>query len=712
MKKHDRDAGMNLAPLVMLATAAVLVVSCGKGAPRSAAPKNEAAKIKVGKKDVAVRYDGRDILEARISAGPAGFEAKINVVRSGDALSQTVLITPRGQDGAITIEGTLSGGPQSFPCEADRRDRGLIMVRHVSGMSRSALNRAVYDRGRDWVISVDAGPRAVIVPSAQDDKAKAYAFRAEGSEIVLRFRPRFYQVHRGLAFFEPWTYKAWPGAVAGWISWFAFFDKVTEKDIVDTADTLSEVLRPFGYDLLQIDDGYQRGEGRPDLWLAANDKFPRGLGFLPSYIRSKGLKPGIWTNVAFKQADYAAEHKDWFVTDENGDPARGNWIQFSLDASVPAAVDAVVRPVYRGLRGMGWEYFKVDALRHLRYEGYNAHAAYFERSKKDLVRSYRGYVEAIRQEIGRDFFILGCWGIRPELIGLIDGCRIGTDGFSYAGMAQFNSWNNVVWRNDPDHIELDANRYKSTLVTSLTGSILLLTDKPEIYRTHVVEPARRAAPVLWTVPGQIFDVDPSRSDQLGRVGAEVSGSGSRVFDASLQPTCELFLLEVDRPFERWSVLGRTGESVREIRFADLGLDPAKEYYVFEFWTKRLLGSFVGSFDPGPLDPLFRSQALAIRERKARPQVLATSRHVTCGGVDLADVRWSEWTLSGTSVVVAGDPYAIYLTEPEGYRLTGFEGPAGSVPGVERAGALVRITWLPAASGPVGWLARFAGNGPA
>ncbi|MGZ5425521.1 MAG: alpha-galactosidase, partial [Candidatus Aminicenantales bacterium] len=444
----------------------------------------------------------------------------------------------------------------------------------------------------------------------------------------------------------------------------------------------------------------------PDLWLTANDKFPRGLAFLPAYIKSKGLKPGIWTNVAFKQADYAAAHKDWFVTDENGEPARGNWVEFSLDGSNPEALDAVVRPVYRGLKDMGWEYFKVDALRHLRYEGYNAHAGYFHKRKKDPVKAFRAYVEAVREEIGRDRFILGCWGIRPELAGLIDGCRIGTDGFSYAGMAQFNSWNNVVWRNDPDHIELNEDRFKSTLVTSLTGSVLLLTDKPEVYRTDVIEPARRAAPVLWTVPGQIFDVDPSRSDELGRVAAEVSGSGSRVFDASLLPTCDLFLLEIDRPFESWAVLGRTGESVREIKFGDLGLDPSKEYYVFEFWTKRLLGSFSGSFAPGPLDPLFRSQALAIRERTSHPQVLATSRHVTCGGVDLADVRWSGLTLTGTSRVVAGDAYEVYLTEPEGTRLRRFEGPAGAAVTVEREGALVKVRWLPAASGTNGWVAEF------
>jgi len=706
MKKRDGTSRTMMMSIAALALAAALSSSCGKDGTPAAAPQNEAAKVKIGTKDIRIRYDGGDIFEGAIAAGEEGFEAKVNVIRSGDAVNQVILLEPREKGGRVRIEGTLVGGPESFPCEADRRDRGLIMVRHVSGMSRSALNRAVYDRGRDWVLSVDAGPRAFVFPAAGKEGRRAYTFGAEGEEIVLRFRPRYYQVHRGLRFFEPWTYKIWPGPVAGWISWFAFYDKVTEKDIVDTADTLSETLLPFGFDHLQIDDGYQRGEGRPDLWLTANEKFPRGLGFLPGYIRSKGLKPGIWTNVAFKQADDAAAHKDWFVTDGSGEPARGRWVEFSLDASNAEAVDAVVRPVYRGLRDMGWEYFKVDALRHLRYEGYNAHADHFRRTKKDLVGAFRGYVEAIRQETGRDRFILGCWGIRPELIGLIDGCRIGTDGFSYAGLAQFNSWNNVVWRNDPDHIELDEDRYKSTLVTSLTGSILLLTDKPEIYRTGAVEPARRAAPVLWTVPGQIFDVDPSRSAELGRVDAEVSGSGPRVFDASLRPACDLFLLEIDRPFETWSVLGRTGESTSEIAFADLGLDPAGEYYVYEFWTKRLLGSFRGAFAPGPIDPLFRSQALAIRKRRSNPQVLATNRHITCGAVDLDDVRWSGAELSGTSRVVAGDPYEVVLTEPEGYRLVRFEAPAAPGVSVTRDGALVSVRWLPAASGPVSWSAGY------
>jgi hypothetical protein len=690
--------------LLAVAVPALLFASCARRKPAFPPPNAPAKAVLKGEK-LRLTYNGRTIFEGTVRAGAGGFEATVNVYRAGDGVSQVILLASRGE-GRARLSGTVSGGPESFPCEADRRDRGPVLVRHSSGLSRSLLNRAVYDRGSDWVLSVDAGPRVIVAPLGEAPKGGTFGLEAEGAEIVLRFRPRFYQIHRGLRFFEPWTYRPWPRPVAGWISWFAFLDKVTEQDIVETADILSEVLLPFGYECLQIDDGYQTGEGRPELWLNANAKFPRGLGFMAGYIKSKGLTPGIWTNVAFKRVDPAVDPADWFVTDTSGKPARGNWIGFSLDASNAQALDQVVRPVYKGLRGMGWEYFKVDALRHLRYEGYNAHADHFRRKKLDLVATYRRYVETIRGEIGRDVFLLGCWGIRPELIGLLDGCRIGTDGFSYAGLAQFNSWNNVVWRNDPDHIELNEDRYRSTLVTSLTGSILLLTDRPSIYRTGDVRPAKRTAPVLWTLPGQIFDVDPSRSDALARVDAEVSGSGPRVFDAGISPACDLFLLEVHRSFEDWAVLGRTGESVTEVRFADLGLDPRKEYFVYEFWSERLLGSFIGAFVPGRLDAVFKSQALVIRERRPHPQVIATNRHVTGGGVDLRDVRWDGGALSGRSRVTAGDPYELVLTEPAGFRLETFECGGAAPPEVLREGLFLRVRLPAGPSREIDWTAKF------
>ena len=695
---------MRLAGLASIAFLAALLASSPAAAP---APPNEAARIDIAAGKIAVRYAGRTILEGTIDAGGESASPRINIVRSGDRIEQTVLLTaPPGVKG-IKLAATVAAGGESFACEADRPNRGPLLVRHAAGPSRSLRNRAVYDRTGDWVLSVDFGPRAVIQPAASRDTEHTFALEAEGGEIVLRFRPRYYQKHRGLAFFEPWTYKPWPRSIAGWISWFAFYDRVTEKDIIETADAFSAAMAPYGYDILQIDDGYQSGKGAPGLWLNPNSKFPKGLAHLAATIKAKGLTPGLWTGASFTDGDEPIKHPDWFVRGADGTPAKGNWIDYIVDASNPAALDALITPLYKGLRAQGWEYFKVDALRHLRYEGYNAHRDYFDKTKTDLVAAYRRYARTIRDAIGRDVFMLGCWGIRPELAGIIDGCRIGDDGFAYAGLSQYNSFNNVVWRNDPDHIELNDDRYRSTLVTSLTGSILLLTDKPEMYRTGDLEAARRAAPVLFTSPGQVYDVDPSRSDALGRVDTEVSGSGPRPFDAGYTPACHLYLLEIERPFGSWAVLGRTGGDPAEtLSFADLGLDPKAEYLVYEFWTRHFLGAFSGSFAPGPIDPKYRSQALVIRLREPRPQLLATSRHVTAGGPDLIDLHREGASLVGRSRLVGGDPYTITLTQPEGTTLADVTCRGAAVRRTERDGFLVRVTLLADQSGDVDWTARF------
>lgn len=268
---------------------------------------------------------------------------------------------------------------------------------------------------------------------------------------------------------------------------------------------------PYGLEYLQIDDGYQQTPtGLPETWLTPNERFPSGMEQLSDYIRERSLKPGIWTYTSFRQREFAQSNSKYFVRDENGDPAYGNWVGYVLDGSNSETMDDIIRPIYRGFASMGWQYYKVDALRHLRYEGYNSYQQYFENKNLNRVEVFRSVVSAIREEIGDENFLLGCWGIRPELIGLIDACRIGTDGFGYGGLAQYNSFNNVIWRNDPDHIELTPQEaYRSCMATSVTGSLFMLTDKPEVYQTELAEPAKRSLPILFTLPGQVYDVDPT-----------------------------------------------------------------------------------------------------------------------------------------------------------------------------------------------------------
>jgi alpha-galactosidase len=673
----------------------------------SSAPPDQPSEIHISGKQIDITYNGRRIFYGNINLDKNEFMINQVLDKKGKSLSQVIKFTSLSGK-PLHITGSIIGSKQSFPCSVDRpmvADKDI--VRNSVGLSHSLLNRSVYDRKWDWVLSVDYFSNVVIEPNSANSYQNTFQITVSGKEISIRFRPRYYQFHRGLKYYEPWTYEVWKPSVAGWCSWYAYMDNINEENIKKTADVISEKLLPYGYDHLQIDDGYQQPQvGFPNTWLNANNKFPSGLGSLAKYIRSKGLIPGIWNNVSFQDRDSAFAHKELFVLNEKGEPAKGQWIGYSLDGSNPKAINKIIRPVFKGFTAMGWQYFKVDALRHLRYEGYNSNLEYFNKKKIDRVIAYRNVVKAIREEVGKNNFILGCWGIRPELIGLINACRIGDDGYSWEEMAQYNSFNNVVWRNDPDHIQLASkDAYRDCMVASMTGSLIMLTDKPKDYDTGNIEPAIRTVPVLFTRPGQLYDVDPSRSMNLNRVNTEMSGSGSRVFDASRSTPYDLFLEEINEPYENWMMLGRVGEKRKFIRFNELGLDAKKAYLVFEFWSKTLKGTFKEGFAPGTIDTTFNCQLFCIRELQAHPQLLATSRHISCGAQELKNLSWNKNILSGVSNLPADNLYVIYLNEPKNYNFKSFECKGATFIESGKVGSIREIK-LQSTSGIVKWKAIY------
>lgn len=674
-------------------------------------PENSFAKVQWDGQNLTLTYNGTVLLQGRLKNPESLDYFNILEDSAGNAINQVVQLVSRKEDLLFTC--TVYGSPESFPCEAERKEDAVLMIRHSVGLSHSLLNRAVYDRRSDWLLSADFPTEIIITPERFDNGIHAYLFELHGRSLIMRFRPHFYQEHKGLEYFEPWTYNIKEGSVAGWCSWFAFFNKVTEEDIHRTADMLSEVLVPFGLEYMQIDDGYQQVPiGEPERWLNANEKFPAGMKALADYIHGKGMKPGIWTNVSFANKDFVMKNPEYFVKNDKGEPAYGSWVGYVMDGSNNRTIEQLITPVYEGFKASGWSYFKVDALRHLRYEGYNSYAGYFENKVLDRKVVFRKVVKEIREAISWDNYMMGCWGIRPELIGLIDACRIGDDGFGYGGLAEYNSFNNVVWRNDPDHIELTRKEaWRSCMVTSLTGSLFMLTDKPEVYQTGIEEAAKRTIPVLFTRPGQVYEVDPSRIALLDLTDTEVSGGGPRPFDADQLEYCHLYLMEINKEFENWMLLGRTGEEPKDIGFTDLGLtypgsENDKEFLVFEFWTKTFLGTFSNRLNFPEIDTNFRCQLFCIREKQTHPQLLATSRHISCGGYDLEDLEWKKDTLAGTSALTANDCYDIYIFEPSGYNLSGFTCDGAEVTDNRKEGDIRIISLIKPESGTVTWKASY------
>lgn len=708
----------------LLLPSAVLVATLVVGPPAvsqaTGEPPNAAAAVSLQDGRLVLSYEGRALASGTIGADPVTVpEIRSVAGESNGALTQVIKWTATGRS-RVVIDLTVTASADAIAVEVDRSADTLPIVRAAIGASHNLRNRAVYDRARDWVLSIDAGPAVTVEPADPAAGASTFRLQASGSEVVLRFRPRYYQRHRGLKYFQPWTYQPWKKSVTGWTSWYAFRDRVTLQDIDQTAATIAETLAPFGYEYVQIDDGFQQNPiGVPDHWLTPNQKFPGGLDGLRAVITSRGLSPGLWTNVSFADREYALAHPEYFVQGPDGRPARGNWVGYVMDGSNPRTLADLVVPVYRSLKAAGWQYFKVDALRHLRYEGYNSYADYFEGKALDREAVYRSFAAAVTHELGPDVFKLMCWGIRPELIGLFDGCRVGDDGFGYGGFSEYNSFNNIVWRNDPDHIELtQADAFRATTITSLTGSILMLTDPPAVYRTDRVEAARRTSPVLFAVPGQVYDVEPTRSEAIGRASVEVSGSGPRTFDATKRlSTHYLYAVDVTRPYARWMVLARTGGDAGPIRLSDLGLASDREYLAFEFWTRTFLGTVKETLTPGPVDPRFGVQAWCLRERGPHPQFVASNRHVSCGAMEVSDVAWSGTALQGTSDLVAGDPYEVYLTEPAGFALTGVTvdgaDPAhAEIIANQKDGALRVIRLRSARGGRVTWRVEYRPGGPA
>ncbi len=614
---------------------------------------------------VFLSYQQRLVFSGRISGATGKISVQVNQQTVNGAMTQLVtLLYPN--HASFRLSGRVAASEESIACSGEPRDAGLLVVRNVVGPSHSLLNNAVYERKFDWLLSFDASyPRFIIQPETNYQYELSYS----GSELVIRFKPFYYKKHRGLSYFEPAGYSVWKKPVVGWCSWFAYFNEITEKDIHTTADVLSDKLKKYGLTYLQIDDGYQQEPiGMPDTWLTPNKKFPSGMDGLSAYIRSKGLVPAIWTNVSFADSAAAYRNADLFVKDAVGRPAKGNWVGYVMDGSNPQTLKRAITPVYAGFAKQGWQYFKLDALRHLKYEGYNSYASYFKNQSASRNNAFRSLVQDVRSQIGRNNFLLACWGIRPELVGLADGCRIGNDGYSYAGLAQFNSYNNIIWRNDPDHIVLsDKEAYRSCVATSLTGSLFMLTDKPDKYRySPLIDAAIRSIPVLYTQPGQVYDVDPSRSALIAGADLEMSGSGPRPFDASSSTTTGLFSLELSKPWENWLVLGRLDDRDKVLPLRDLGLNEKKDYLVFEFWTKKFEGIYTQSFIPPSIDTSYHCQVFCFREKQNHPQLLATNRHISCGALEIESLKWQQQQLSGVSQLVADDVYTLYIYEPAGF----------------------------------------------
>jgi hypothetical protein len=454
---------------------------------------------------------------------------------------------------------------------------------------------------------------------------------------------------------------------SGYMTWY-HARALDEKRMPQLAEWCAGHLKKYGFEFLQIDDGWQAAD-RDFTTHDPKGAYPSGMKPTAEAITKRGFAAGIWLTPFgwdHKRPVFAG-HQDWFVKRRDGSVYAVTWGGDCLDMSHPEARKFLEETIGRMSHEWGYKFFKLDGL----WAGVAARLLYpdptfrpdgfgdavFHDPEMSNVEAFRTGLKAVRRAAGPEAYLLGCTVAQNmrtlgASIGLVDGIRIGIDsGRSWPGiLANVNTSTAMyflhgrVWHNDPDVLYLDKSftldqvrSFASWL--AVTGQMVMVSEWLPDVPPERMEIVRRTIPNhnLRARPLDLFETFPARIWHLR------SGEGD-----SRRDVLGVFNWD-DKPRTIAVELARLGLSERSV--------------AFDFWYDRLVPVSGRSLR---LDLAPRScRMLVLRPEAKHPQVVSTSRHVTQGMVDLAREHWdaSAGMLHGVSRVVAGDPYELRIVGP-------------------------------------------------
>lgn len=494
---------------------------------------------------------------------------------------------------------------------------------------------------------------------------------------------------------------------AGFCTWYTekHSRACDETNLMVLASCAAKELKPFGFDFVQIDDYWQSGiskNGPKRGFMNANPTgpYPSGMKATADNIKKLGLSPGIWF-MPFAGTYYDpifAPHQDWFYKGPDGKPFETRWGGTCLDMSVPGAREYLKQLVNRIAHEWGYKVFKMDGA----WTGTGTRLMYVNNGykwdemgeaapadpDKTQIENYRDGFKLVRQVAGPDVFLLGCCVSQNMrsfggAFGLLDAMRIGPDtgaGHIGAPHASRNYFlNGRVWWNDPDCVSvrvrtpLDQARVNASF-TAITGDLFYNSDWMPDLPAERLDILKRTIPShnLPSRPVDYFENDPARIWHLPTPNRDIVA----LFNWGKSP------LSITCAVER------------------IGLPAASEYVAFDFWKKRFLPPFRGAVTANLAPGSCR--VIAIRPVDDHPHVLSTSRHVTQGIMDVLEETWdaATKTLSGTSRVVANDPYELRVVVPVGANSW------RALPPAVQDGPNIRLAFTNATSADVKWQIKF------
>lgn len=302
---------------------------------------------------------------------------------------------------------------------------------------------------------------------------------------------------------------------SGWCSWYQFYNRVSEADVLRNLDDMRASGHPAEY--VQIDDGFQSFTGD---WLTPNDRFPSGMTALAERIRDAGYRPGLWLAplVLHEGSATLREHPEFALKTAAGETLFvDTWLGRCavLDATHPGAREWLQHVIRTVVTEWGYEYLKLDALA---FAAQPATAVRYHAPGTTAPSHLRSALVAVREAAGENTFILGCTCHFGPAIGIVDAMRVGPDVKAEWGSGpepsvrhamrmtlQRNWMHGRWWANDPDCLvarDSDTRltgaevRFLATGIVLSGGMVVASDDLP-----HLSEARRALALALLPPPG-------------------------------------------------------------------------------------------------------------------------------------------------------------------------------------------------------------------
>jgi hypothetical protein len=213
----------------------------------------------------------------------------------------------------------------------------------------------------------------------------------------------------------------------GWWSWASFFFGLNEGTALSNGEWQAEHLKPFGYNIYHVDEGYQYARGEyttPDVTL-----FPHGIASVFYKLHGLGLVPAIWTapfEVSVRSWVYE-HHPDWLVKNANGQPIHAGTVLddqdplFVLDTTNPGAQEYLRNTYSTLVNQWGIRFIKMDFMDDSAIEGY-----YFKPNTTALEAQQIG-LKIIRDAVGDDCSLDKDGSPMLNAVGYVDYGRISQD---------------------------------------------------------------------------------------------------------------------------------------------------------------------------------------------------------------------------------------------------------------------------------------------